>query len=382
MLVEPLVERKPVQRLVTVPIILGGGDQADALEPSRLEALDRLGEGDEVLPRLRVDPLRQRPGTPVRLAGDNEAVGPNGRRQRFQRSDQAAPDEARAEAQRRVVASRLERERLRVALGVPTCPTPPARRQQTAPEMDTGIARPPRGRTFAANRRIRLSDMDASGRLRLDAVARFLQDIAVDDVDETGWGAPEHLWVIRRILVAVEEPFLEDREVELTTWCSGLAAVAAGRRWSLAGDRGGRIEVDSVWIHLGADARPARIDEFGLYAEATEGRRVSTRFELPDSPRDGQPERWPLRATDVDLLGHVNNAAYWHAVEERLAGSSLDLRRRFRAQLDYRQPIDLVDSVALIEHRDDGRHDISFVVGGAVKAVARLQPLGRRIKPA
>ena len=56
------------------------------------------------------------------------------------------------------------------------------------------------------------------------------------------------------------------------TWCSGLAAIAAGRRWSVAGDAGGRIEVDSVWIHLDPDQRPARIEGFGVYAEATGGR--------------------------------------------------------------------------------------------------------------
>ena len=77
---------------------------------------------------------------------------------------------------------------------------------------------------------------------------------------------------MRRIRIEVHEPFLEDREVELVTWCSGLAAIAAGRRWSVAGDAGGRIEVDSVWIHLGPDQRPARIEGFGVYAEATGGR--------------------------------------------------------------------------------------------------------------
>jgi hypothetical protein len=45
---------------------------------------------------------------------------------------------------------------------------------------------PPRGRIFSARRRIRLSDLDARGRLRLDGVARFLQDMAIDDVQEKG----------------------------------------------------------------------------------------------------------------------------------------------------------------------------------------------------
>ena len=160
--------------------------------------------------------------------------------------------------------------------------------------------------------------MDASGRLRLDAVARFLQDIAIDDVAETGWGIPEHLWFVRSIRIDVHEPFAGDSEVELTTWCSGVAAIAAGRRWSLTGDAGGRIEVDSVWIHLDARERPARIGDFGAYGEAAGDRHVSTKLSLPDPPDDAPRTPWPLRATDVDRHGHVNNAVHWQAVEHAL----------------------------------------------------------------
>ena len=150
--------------------------------------------------------------------------------------------------------------------------------------LDTAIPLPRTGRTVVRGRRIRLSDVDAHGRLRLDAVARFLQDIAIDDVQETGWGLPDHLWFVRSILLDVLEPFAGDTEVELTTWCSGVAAIAAGRRWSLTGDAGGRIEVDSVWIHLDAEQRPARIEDFGVYGEAAGGRHVSTKLALPNPP--------------------------------------------------------------------------------------------------
>ena len=214
--------------------------------------------------------------------------------------------------------------------------------------------------------------MDAQGRLRLDAVARYLQDVAIDDVEETGWGAPEHLWVIRSIRIDVVEPFLEDAEVELVTWCSGVAALAAGRRWSLAGNRGGKIEIDSVWIHLGPDARPARIDGFGVYAEATGGRRISTRLELPDPPADGVRTAWPLRVTDIDTFGHLNNAAYWQAVENSVLRSGPDLRQPFRALLDYRHPIDLEDEVELVEAGGDERFDIAFLTHDLVNAVAQL----------
>ena len=240
--------------------------------------------------------------------------------------------------------------------------------------MDPSLPRPERGRTFTGRRRIRLADMDERGRLRLDAVARFLQDVAIEDVSETGWGTPEHLWFIRRIRIEVREPFLQDHEVELVTWCSGVASIAAGRRWSVTGDRGGRVEVDSVWIHLGPDQRPARIESFGIYAEATGGRPVSTRLELPPPPDDAPSSTWALRSTDVDLHGHLNNAVYWQAVEDVARRASVDLAAPLAAELDYRDPIDLADRVELATSRAGAAVSFGFRVGGAVRAVARIGP--------
>jgi acyl-ACP thioesterase len=238
------------------------------------------------------------------------------------------------------------------------------------------VPQPPSGRTFRVVYKIRLSDTDATGRLRLDAVARFLQDAAIDDVEETGWGAPEHLWVLRSIRVDVLAPFLADQEASIVTWGSSFSALAAGRRWSLTGDAGGSIEVDSTWIHLGPDARPARIGTgFDGYEEAAQGRVASTRLTLVPPPADVQRTAWPLRATDVDRMGHVNNAAYWAAVEQRFAEHDLDPRGPLRARLDYRHPIDLGESVELAETVHNGRFGIAFVVADLVKAVARVEAL-------
>jgi acyl-ACP thioesterase len=239
--------------------------------------------------------------------------------------------------------------------------------------LDPAIPVPSHGRTFSARRRVRLADVDPRGRLRLDALARLLQDVAIDDVQETGWGTPAHLWFVRRIRIDVPEPFLHHREVELVTWCSGLAAIAAGRRWSLTGDGGGRAEVDSVWIHLDSDQRPARIEGFGIYGEATGGRSVSTKLDLPDPPPEATSLPWPLRATDIDRHGHLNNAIYWQAVEHALTSSALDLARPLVAELDYRAPIDAGDAIDLVTTVDERRVIVGLRAFDGVRAVARVE---------
>ena len=181
--------------------------------------------------------------------------------------------------------------------------------------------------------------------------------------------------MLRSIRIDTIAPFLLDREVEIVTWGSAFSALAAGRRWSLGGDGGGSIEVDSVWVHLGPDARPARIGRgFDAYATAAGGRPASTRLELPPPPEGAVRVPWPLRVTDVDVMGHVNNAAYWDAVEHRLAGRAPDLRLPSRARLDYRHPIDLGETVELLELASGGSLDLAFAVGESVKAVARVEP--------
>jgi acyl-ACP thioesterase len=221
------------------------------------------------------------------------------------------------------------------------------------------------GRRFSADRPIRLADADAAGRLRHDAIARYLQDVAADDVLDAGWAPDEHIWVVRRTVLDVLQPFVTDTAVELTTWCGAVAGSAAARRTTVAGDRGGRVEAEMIWIHLGPDLQPQRLGErfLSIYGASAEGRRASTRLKLPGPPADAAAATWWLRRTDIDQLGHVNNAAYWIAVEEHF-----DLTAPHRAVLEYRQPLDLGDAVEL-RRSDDA---LWFVVGGDVRAAAAL----------
>jgi acyl-ACP thioesterase len=223
-------------------------------------------------------------------------------------------------------------------------------------------------RVFTTRRRISLSDTNAAGRLRLDAIARYLQDVASEDWLDAGFDHDSHVWVVRRTELTVHEAFRPEDWIELRTWCSGIAGSSAARRYSIVGEGGGSVEAESIWIHLDHDLRPKRLgDEFlALYGASAAGRRAQTRFTLP-GPDELGGSPWSFRATDVDRLGHINNAAYWVAVEDRWPDR---LRGPVRAALEYRRPIDLGEPVELLEAREA----LWLLVGGEIRAAAAVYP--------
>ena len=154
--------------------------------------------------------------------------------------------------------------------------------------------------------------------MRLDAVARYVQDVANDDaVDAIGEDASA--WVVRRTEMQIERFPVFREDLRLTTWASGTGGRWAERRTSIEGDKGGAIEVTALWVHVDASTgRPKRLAPrfFDAYGEAAGGRTVHPRLAHGGPPDGGATQPWPLRFSDFDVLGHVNNAVYWAVVEE------------------------------------------------------------------
>ncbi len=187
--------------------------------------------------------------------------------------------------------------------------------------MGVVIALPERGRIFPGEARGRLGDVTAAGRVRMDTLARWLQDVAYDDVNEAGL-ADAGSWVVRRTRIAVTQFPRFDEHVVLQTFCSGTGPRWAQRRTSLTGAGGARVEADALWIFLDWETlMPARLDERfdAVYGEAAAGRRAERARLQHGAPPPGAPHvEWRFRAADVDLADHVNNAAYWAVLEEGL----------------------------------------------------------------
>ena len=176
------------------------------------------------------------------------------------------------------------------------------------------------GRRFSHVRRARLSECDPRGRLRYDAMACWLQDIAADDVRDAGLGDADGLWLLRRINIAVTSWPRYREDVEVVTWASGTGGAVAERRTSMGS---GAVEATAVWAAVDPHTmRPIRLTDrfYDIYGASSAGRRVTARLTHPDPPEGAIARDWPLRYTDLDRVGHVNNAAYLAAAEDIFEG--------------------------------------------------------------
>ena len=197
---------------------------------------------------------------------------------------------------------------------------------------------PPGGRVFEGTRAVRSTDVTPGGRYRFDALARALQDVAEDDVAETGWRAP-YGWLLRRIAVTVHGFPRFGARLTLRTFCSATGPRWAQRTTTVAGPGGPLLQSVAVWAAVDmASGGPVPLGDefFRHYGEATQGRTVSARLALPRPGPDLGGRPWPLRAADFDPAGHVNNAIAWAAVEDVLAAQDW---RPAHAELEYHRPM-------------------------------------------
>jgi len=225
---------------------------------------------------------------------------------------------------------------------------------------------------------VRLGDASAGGRLRLDAIARHLQDIANDDARDSDIGGDVNAWVVRRTVIEVTTFPVYGEELTLATWCSGTGSRWAERRTAVVGDAGGEVQAASLWVHVDlASGRPIPVPErfLAAYGASSGGRVVRARLVHEGPAADASVMPWTLRFADFDVLGHVNNASYWAVVEEQLSQRRA-LRAPVRAEVEYRSPIEAGDALTvLVADRDDG-FALWWTVDGDVRSTAVVRSCG------
>ncbi len=224
------------------------------------------------------------------------------------------------------------------------------------------------GRAVTITRQVTLGDVRPDATMRLDAVARVVQDVAdADAVDAAVEGMG--IWILRRLDLAIAHTPRFRAELTARTWCSGFGARWAERRTDVCAGELLCIEATGLWVHVDAErGAPAPLPAgfHAVWGKSAGNRRVSARLRHDPPPASAQSGPWPLRSTDLDVVGHVNNAAYWAPVEQELARRGRP--RVGRAEIEFRAGLDEGDDVDLaVADRPDG-FACWLCVGGDVRA--------------
>jgi acyl-ACP thioesterase len=208
-------------------------------------------------------------------------------------------------------------------------------------ELQPLVARPDDVRHFSHERRAGIADVAPSGRLRLDSIARWVQDVAWADVEDAGLRELT-IWLVRRTRIRIRRVPRLDEYYQLTTYVTGLGRMWAERRTDIVarGEREPAVEVSCIWVHIDPERMlpsPVQQVEIEMWCGPST-REVKARLGHP-APQAGAATRpWTFRGSELDIAMHVNNAAYFTPFDDELLDSADPDPPGLDIEIEYRSP--------------------------------------------
>lgn len=239
------------------------------------------------------------------------------------------------------------------------------------------VERPDSGYIYQTGWRLATTDIDERHNLRLDGVARYVQEVGAEHLADAQLAEIHPHWIVLRTVIDVIEPIELPSDIVFRRWCAALSTRWCNMRVQLEGSAGGRIETAGFWMCVNKSTlTPSRLtdDCITRFGSTTDDHRLKWRPWLTESIIDGRRTPFPLRRTDIDPFEHVNNTIYWHGVHEILCQVPT-LTAPYRAVLEYRSPIKFGESVTIRSDRHDEMVRMHFAVGDDVRAAALLRKL-------
>ena len=175
------------------------------------------------------------------------------------------------------------------------------------------------GRYYEMNMTVDSRAIDMFRQCRSSALLGYLQEAATMAALDLGASGPQVLekynclWMISRYWVEIDEPLYWNEDFTIRTWHRGTAPASTYRDFDIYKD--GKVigQAVSNWVMVDADThklfRMKNLTEF----QGTDGGELCKtlklhRVKLP-AAFDGQDRR-PMRYSDTDINGHINNIHY------------------------------------------------------------------------
>lgn len=240
-------------------------------------------------------------------------------------------------------------------------------------------------RVFSKHLQVASCQAGRDGAMRLDSLFEELSEAAAAHAEAHGLGFPQlfpqgKTWVLIRLSLEMGAMPAYREDYTLHTWSRGPSGFIARRDFLAQGAEGqDLIRASSSWLMIDiASRRPQRLD--GLDASLASldhpilGRDAEKlALQAPEGEGTARRElgRVAVRESDIDLNGHVNNAAYIRAMTDLMAVAGQPLARLRGLDVNFLSEAHLGDELGLMaysgpmeaEGRDGETLDLSLRSG-------------------
>jgi acyl-ACP thioesterase len=194
--------------------------------------------------------------------------------------------------------------------------------------------------------RIRFDESGPGGKVPGSGLLRYAQDMAWVHSEQAGlgrdWYAEHQLtWLIRALQLDISDEVGHGSTLIVSTEVLGLRRAWAQRRSEFTDAASRRRVAGAVidWMLLDGRGRPARIpaDILNVFSVTARDAIKPIRVNLPPTPAAASELAFTARRSELDPMGHVNNAAYLDYVDEQQAhvgrvGALTHVPRRYRIE--------------------------------------------------
>ena len=227
-------------------------------------------------------------------------------------------------------------------------------------------------RAHAVPYRIRFDECGPDGGVRTSSLLRYVQDAAWVHSDAAGFGRDWYrdrrlTWLIRAQVLDVRSTATYGDALEVTTEVVGWRRMWARRRTTITRPDAPPVAVALTdWVILGPAGGPVRVPADIREATGDLPQFVPTRLRAAAPPHDAIAAARKVRTSDLDPMGHVNNAVYLDYLEGGVArsGGAEDLaavpRRYVGEYVGSAEPDDDLRDAAW---RDDGGWAYALIEG-------------------
>ena len=225
------------------------------------------------------------------------------------------------------------------------------------------------------------SACDYSGKLGYAGAFAVLMDLATEHAERLGIGlaamkAKNRFWVtVKTRIIFYERPAVSEA-VRLITWPEKPGAVRCNRSYEIRrGDEllvAGRTEWAVMNTELNSIA-PAT-DLFPAELDYMSGSSVSESFAHIPARFDGSEPftSYTVRSTDIDLGGHMNNAAYPRALFGAFSTEELEAMQARSIDLIFRAPCYEGEELTFYRKESEGVTDLRVARGDETVLLARI----------